>query len=113
MLINLTPHDIAIYSVNRDIIAQIPRTGQVARVKTVATENGEFEINRHLVPVVSNRFGEVEDLPDPRKGVMYIVSLPVVQAVKNRPDVIAPDTGPESAVRNGKGEIIGVRRFTR
>jgi hypothetical protein len=35
----------------------------------------------------------------------------VAQAVAGRDDVVAPDTGPESVVRDAEGKIIGVRRF--
>jgi hypothetical protein len=98
-------------------IARISPVGAAARVETRATKIGEVEIYRHTVPVVSTEFGEVKNLPDSQDGVIYVTSIIVVQAVRGlRDDVVAPDTGP-SAVRfadgPSKGQIKGVRRFTR
>ena len=46
------------------------------------------------------------------KGVIYIVALLVAQVLAGtRTDIICPDTGPDSAVRDEKGMIAGVRRF--
>ena len=53
---------------------------------------------------------EVTGIPNKREGVMYIVSLFVVQCVK-RDDLIAPDT--HRAIRDEQGRIVAVRGWRR
>ena len=89
-----------------NVVTEIEPSGQVARVKTEQIANGEI----NGVPVVRTRFIKVEGLPEPEKGKVFIVSTLVAQAVK-RNDVIAPDTSPQSVVRDENGRIIGVKRF--
>ena len=105
--VNLTPHDIrVVLDDGREI--NIPASGTVARVnataKTVDTING--------VPVVRTSFGDVQGLPEPQEGRIYIVSTLVLQALGGqRNDVVAPDTGPQSVIRDESGRIVGIRRF--
>jgi len=111
-LVNLTPHELTIYDAN-NVVLRIPPSGQVARVTTrekiIGSVNG--------VPLVTTEYSAVEGLPDPQPGTMYIVSLIVLQALKSqgitRDDVIAPNTAPtpNGAVRDSKGQIVGVRSF--
>lgn len=114
-LVNLTPHpivfrpdDVTEYTISPD--------GRVARVSmeiypitTLVT--GPSEVR---VPLVITIHGEVEGLPKPEPGTFFIVSRMVFDAMrgKNRDDLIVPDTGSESAVRDSKGQIVAVRRFT-
>jgi hypothetical protein len=104
--INLTPHTINVYR-GDDVILSIPSSGY-CRVATTQESVGELD----GIPVVKTRYGEVEGLPPPKKGTTYIVSAMALQVVGHCwNDVVAPNTSPESAVRNDKGEIIGVRSF--
>ena len=113
-LINLTPHELTLVGEKEEIVGRIAPTGQVARVKTLVTEMGQVVVDGHTVPIVATIYGEVENLPDPQDGTMYIVSILVIQALGGqRSDVVAPDTGPQSVVRDAQGQIKGVRRFTR
>lgn len=107
-LINLTPHTVTIVDEESRKILEVPPSGQVARVEVmrepVGTLNG--------VPLVHNRYGDVQGLPEPREGTVYIVSLVVLQALQGkRNDVVAPDTSPAGAVRDEEGRIIGVKAF--
>lgn len=117
-MVNLTPHELVLMDESgENEVARIPVAGEAARVETRATQTGTVEIDGVSVPIVSTEFGEVKNLPDPQDGTTYVVSIIVVQAVRGlRDDVVAPDTGP-SAFRftDGpqKGQIKGVRRFTR
>lgn len=100
--INLTPHAIKVEG-----IGEIPASVQVARVDTrrcyVGGVNG--------VRLVSQTFGEVQGIPEPREGVVYIVSALVLSALAGkRRDVVAPDTGAD-AVRDPQGRILAVRGF--
>ncbi|RME25645.1 MAG: hypothetical protein D6800_07370, partial [Candidatus Zixiibacteriota bacterium] len=54
--------------------------------------------------------GDVEGLPDPQDGTVYLVSSMVLSAVRGRRDVVAPDTGP-TAIRDETGRITAVTRL--
>lgn len=51
-------------------------------------------------------YGEVTGLPEPEDGVLYIVSMMVLEACR-REDLIAP----VDMVRDNTGRIIGCRGF--
>ena len=106
---NLTPHEIKVVGEDGEVKMVIPPSGQVARVRAEQKVVGEID----GVPVVKTVFGDVEGLPEPREGVVYIVSSLVAQAVREREDVVAPDTSPLGAVRDADGRIVGVKRFQR
>ena len=120
MFINLTQHNIDIYSANPNhwpaetssvavaqdgtryaLILSIPPQGSnPARVtsKSIPVER-EFGFE-----VVTNTFGSVTGLPDPSPGVNYIVSGMVLDALQGaRFDVYAP--GP--LLRDENGQPIG------
>ena len=105
-LVNLTPHKLNIVTDNGNI--EIEPSGTIARVKPTTVRIGTV----NGIDVVKTTFGEVEGLPSPEKDTVYIVSTLVLNALKgSRPDVVAPDTGPESAIRDESGRIVGIRRF--
>lgn len=57
-------------------------------------------------------FGEIEGLPPPKEGVIYIVSALVLAAAKDRKDLVAPATNHPCTRRHG-GKIISVECFIR
>lgn len=95
--INLTPH--SIYFNDGTLF---PASGNIARVSASFKETGKG--------FYTQVFGEVENLPEPVKGVYYIVSAMVFSAT-NRKDVVAPATGHPECVRNDKGQIVSVPGF--
>jgi hypothetical protein len=110
--INLTPHKVTIYSSDgKKIIAEIPPSGLVARVTVTSKIIGEVA----EIPIRKAEYGEIENLPDPMPDTYYIVSTVVLIALRekgiHRPDVISPDTNPDSVIRDPEGRIIGVRFF--
>jgi hypothetical protein len=58
---------------------------------------------------------DVDDIPEPEEGVLFVVGFAVLQALKemgvDRPDLVSPDTGRGSVIRDRHGRIVGVRRF--
>ena len=102
--INLTPHTIVIKTETKE--KKIDPSGTVARVAVEEKEAGEIE----GIPVIKRGFKEVEGLPEPKDGVVYLVSSLVLSAVKGRGDVFAPDTG-NTAIRNEQGQIEAVTRL--
>lgn len=80
--INLTSHTIK--EVTSGII--IPASGRVARLKSTTIKVGD-----HLgAPIYSSQFGDVEGLPEPQEGVIYIVSSLCLNGITNRNDVVSP-----------------------
>ena len=106
-VVNLTPHEVKIIGEDGEVKAVFPPSGKVARVSVQRVQAGEI----NGVPVYANKFGEVENLPEPQPNTVYIVSLLVLQACPDRRDLVAPDTSPQGAVRDEQGRIIGVRGF--
>lgn len=104
-IVNLTPHAITIIGEIENLV--IEPSGIVTRIvattKTVGnliTENqGSFEI-----PVTVTKYSEVENLPEPVNGTIYIVSAMVANAVK-RHDLYIPN----ESVRDDLGRIIGCK----
>ena len=99
---NLTPHSIHV-AVDGEIRV-FPPSGEIARVSTVEQVIGEF----NGITVVYRSLGEVTGLPE--EGEPCLVSAMVLEAVKGRKGVYAPDSGP-TAVRNEKGHIVHVTRL--
>ncbi len=110
--VNCTPHSLTIEG-----LGELPPSGILPRV------SNSYE---DCVPLNSIRVrcktgaGAVTGLPDPVKGLSFIVSGMVRDALslsdamsalpefQSRPDVYAPDTGAD-AIRNDRGHIVAVR----
>ena len=111
-LVNLTPHSITLCGSNGKPLMEIKPSGAVLRLKEEAEDTGEKIAG---IPVVRKRFVGLEgfSLPQRTENIVFIVSMPVALYLASRPDIVAPDTGPESVVRDEKGRIVGIRRFLR
>lgn len=105
-MLNLTPHPITLRTAEGEVT--FPPSGTVARVATIETVIGSLMVEGIEVPVVSRVFGEVTGLPE--EGTACIVSSMVLDAVKGRHGVYAPDSGP-TAIRGEKGFVIAVTRL--
>ena len=105
-IINLTPHVVSIIK-DGDIVAQFPSEG-IARASQQAEHVGELD----GIELVTMKFGEPEELPDPVEETYYVVSIITANAAKavgRRTDdlLITADH-----VRDADGRIVGCRRFT-
>lgn len=114
--VNLTRNTIDVYDEDGvDVLFSIPTSTPeaTATAEIVEVDRLTDEVTGFEVPVVRHEFYDPEDVPDPEDGVIYIVGYQVLQAMPEdrEADVVAPDTGRESAVRSPSGRIIGVRRF--
>ena len=122
-IVNLTPHAINLI-VNSRKAVQCQNTGEeifeeaetlttlpsegVARVSTNRRAIWPAALTGSGIRVTAQTFGAVEGLPEPQEGVVYVVSAMVLTALNNsRPDVFAPDTGPDAVRENG--QIVAVR----
>lgn len=113
-IVNLTPHEVVVAPDGVTPVAVFEPSGRVARVAEIVEPDDPIP-GYESVPVVQKGFGQIEGLPDPEDGTLYLVSLVVLQAAKaaGRTDCIAPDTGPDSAIRDEAGRIKAVRRLMR
>jgi len=105
-IVNLTPHDIWYWGKTKTAIFRkselpIPRVEEEEESRSLI--NGMLAVKKHYAKTI--------DLPNKKAGTIYIVSLLVIQANPERNDLICPDTGPDGAVRDSKGNIMGVKRF--
>lgn len=70
------------------VIAEYLPTGKVARASQKDEPVGQLEINGASVPLITTVFGEPTDLPAPKDGTMYIVSIITAQAATlGRPEI--------------------------
>lgn len=109
---NLTPHKVVLDNGNLRITFEREITDPVARVDLSVEETRmEHELApgvRVDLPINVVSRTSITGLPEPQKGVIYIVSSMVATQAK-RADVIAPLTD-SSAVRDG-GRIVSVKGF--
>lgn len=101
-ILNYTPHKVVV-SFN-----SIPDIFESVGVARVAEKN--IDIHGGFRPCVRKTYVGIEGLPEPAPNTWYIVSLVVFQN-SDRKDLLCPDTGLDSAIRDGKGRIIAVQRF--
>ena len=98
--VNCTPHVLHLNDGRK-----LPTSGSIARVKATFTD---FDGG-----ICRQEFGNVEDLPEPEDGKVFIVSAIVLAALAgSRNDVVAPATGHPACVREN-GRIISVPGFVR
>lgn len=99
-LVNLTPHTINVQGVSGEV-REISPSGVVARVSESSEVVGEVE----GIALYASVYGEVVDLPEPKEGLLFVVSALVKSAVPNRADVVSPG----ALVRNAEGQPVGCR----
>lgn len=109
MIVNLTPHELNLVSPDGETTTIQP-SGQIARI--TSTPGQELALGLSCRTFTSPTWGEVENLPEPQDGTIFIVSGIVAGRISGRPDVWSPGTGPrDEAIRDEKGRIIGVTRL--
>jgi hypothetical protein len=92
-----------------EVVLDVESSG-VARCQMEKQLCGYVETGDLKLPVHQNSYGEVEGLPCPQAGYIFVVSMVVAQAVKDtRDDVFIPD----DLVRDSKGRIIGCKGLAR
>ena len=100
--VNLTTKTIRIMlesSSGQPKFLEIPPSGQTA---IVTETRREWKVLEDGVPVTEIALHEIEGLPDPVPGVIYIVNGYVAQAIGSyRDDVVAPDIGKSAIKING------------
>lgn len=101
---NLTPHEVVIVCNEGNLV--IPASGAIARV--AVTSEQVDEVNG--IPVVRTVYSkEVEGLPQPEEGTIYIVSTLVAQACPDRHDLFVP----ANLIRDEQGRVVGASALQR
>ena len=100
-IINLTPHEVVVERKDGSRKIFHP-SGEIARVEL---EDEQVDVVDGI-PVYKGKIKEVTGIPKEQEGVMFIVSLFVLQN-SDREDLISPNTS--DAIRDDKGRITAVR----
>lgn len=104
-ILNYTPHRELTYMPDGGEPIVLPQQGNVRLVEeyqpTDALPNG--------LPLTWLRYGKPAGLPEPRNGLVYVVSQLVVNACPDRDDLVFP----AGLVRNDAGDIVGFRFLAR
>ena len=109
----MTPHQINIFDEGNQIIAMYPSSG------TIRLETSKQMVNIEGLSDIVDTYKVVRSqankdlLPKKKPNTFYIVSSMVQESHPERKDFIAPNTSADAsgAVRDDKGNIIGVRSF--
>ena len=101
----MTPHAINFVDGDGHAVLTVEPSGSVARVKASTVSDGTIA----GLPVTRTEFGEVEGLPMPEDGKVFLVSSLVAGRVPDRRDVFIPN----ESVRDKDGRIIGCRSLGR
>jgi len=105
-IINLTPQVVNVLDrTSGDLLATFQKSDKPARVSQTVKNTGTFA----GVPLTSNVFGDVHDLPENEDldqsstSVLFIVSMMVKLACPERNDLVSPN----ELVRDAEGNILG------
>jgi len=124
-VLNLTPHKIVVYDGEGDkILKEYEPHGFVVRLKSATQKVCHSASLTYSVPICDpQRFIDIILPPDEKvlqSADAIIVSAPVGQYFMDEfqtsefcpsYDVLGPDTGPQSVLRDDKGNIKGVTRL--
>lgn len=101
-LVNLTPHALNVVT-GADTLVTIEPSGDIARVSVQYTIKG----NCNGIPLYETIYGNLQGLPEPAEGTMYVVSTLVASAAKElgRDDILSPG----ELVRDENGQPVGCR----
>lgn len=100
-IINLTSHDVV------DAITgnTYPISGRIARIPT---QEEKVALSSSGTPIIRLCYSEPVGIPEPKEGIMYLVSAVVMNEVHNRDDLICPGR----PVRDGTGQkVVACRGF--
>lgn len=103
-LVNLTPHDINLINEAGEPVL-VKASGVLARCKVTTEKVGTI----NGIKVNVSHFGDIEGLPEPEEGKIFIVSAMILTALNGtRPDVL----GVSEYIRDDEGKIVGAKALT-
>ena len=104
-LVVLTPHNLRVFNDDGEVIREIKSMGNV-RVSETITRTTQIDGLTFV-----NKEYEKANLPVAQDGTLLVVSKIVQDAHPERSDLVVPDTGPDSCVRDAQDRIVGVKRL--
>lgn len=112
--INLCPHMINVFALDGETrLCSVEPSGVVARAKMTISELEHVYCVKNcgdaIVPDVEIKYGEPENLPDPKDGVILIVSAATANAAKSHGRTINDLKVPGQGIRNPHGVIVGCK----
>lgn len=107
VVVNLCPHPINIIASDGSI-RNFPKCEVPARV----SQSEEVVGNILGVEITRQKFGKVENLPEPQEGTYLVVSRLVVAAAQAEGRDISDLLIPGPGVRDEEGRIIGAKGFS-
>lgn len=118
-LVNLTPHPVRVYradtpdqveDLDDGVVMVLEPSGTLARLsETILGEETVLTDEGPKIPVSTVSYAEVEGLPAPQQGTVYVVPLMTALAAAERDDLLVP----YEQVRNREGAVVGCRRLGR
>ena len=107
-LVNCTPHTVNIHREDGTVLTVEP-SGDFARVATIKEEASIPGLEEIKVVKTTFDTSKIEGLPDPQEGILYIVSLITLDALKGiRTDLVAPG----NLIRDEGGNVVGCDGLT-
>ena len=106
-VINLTPHACTVMDEQGNTILNFNPSGKIARLLEEYSQPQSLEIGSVNVQAFIKTVSATVDLPEPQDGVCFFVSFLVADANPHRRDLVFPG----QAVRNEKGQIVGIKNF--
>jgi len=108
-IINLTPHDVNLHLASGEVVTYPPlNKDNPARAAMDVKKIANLRVHLQAVPVTRNKYGELENVPEPQANTLFIVSALAAQAAPWREDLIIPS----DPVRGEGNKIIGCRGFS-
>jgi hypothetical protein len=117
-IVNLTPHKVTYWERidaqdHPHVVEEYPSEG-IARCQENVNQIGvyydayAYDSKSATPPIYETSYGDIEGLPDPMPGVLFIVSRLVKQAVPYRDDCVVPC----EILRDTHGHVIGCMGFS-
>ena len=106
-IVNCTPHDVNLITENGSIT--FPRSGIIPRLTEQQQKINSVTVNGIEIDIMKKSFSEIEGLPEPQDGTIYIVSALVAGAAKDRDDLVIPN----DTVRDEEGRIVGCKNLAK
>jgi hypothetical protein len=104
---NFTPHPLVVVDEESKEVLNLSSEGSIRLREKIEG----FPQVVDGITFVEKEYQASDDLPSPEEGVLIVVSKMVMDAISNRLDLVCPDTGPDSAVRDADGRIVAVKRL--
>ena len=103
--INLVSHDVNLYGGGNTVLKSFPMPEKGTPLPRLES-SGEYEM-KNGTPIGIEKYGDIENLPPEKEGVIYIVSFLVNAAARKqgRNDTVFPAG---KMHRDEKGRIIGM-----